>query len=135
MHHLSIPERRDHHLPRDYNLISSIMQWGEQRLRDLEQAGIDRQRIIFDPGIGFGKLAEQSLTVLQKVNTFTKLNTPILIGHSRKSFMSSFTQYPSAERDIETIAISLALANKNIDYLRVHHVDLHARAFKAAALI
>ena len=55
MHHLSIPERRDRVLPRDRDPVKIVYEWAEKRLTELEQNGIARQRIIVDPGIGFGK--------------------------------------------------------------------------------
>ncbi len=132
MHHLSIPERRDNVLPRNINPVAAVYQWSEQRLQELEHAGIDRQRIIFDPGIGFGKMADQSLQILQNVDTFTKLGVQLLIGHSRKSFLSLFTHYIAAERDVETAAITAMLAKQPVDYLRVHQVEMNARALKSA---
>lgn len=131
MHHLSIPERRDHVLPRDLPSVPHIYDWAERRLEELEKSGIARQRIIFDPGIGFGLMAEQSLAVLNHVHHFAGLNTRLLIGHSRKTFMALFTAHPFSQRDPESLAISLALLDQPIHYLRVHNVELTARGFKA----
>jgi 2-amino-4-hydroxy-6-hydroxymethyldihydropteridine diphosphokinase/dihydropteroate synthase len=132
MHHLSIPEKRNHSLPRQQNPVTAVYQWGEKRLLELEQSGIDRQKIIFDPGIGFGKQADQSLQLLRHVDTFAQLGVRLLIGHSRKSFLSLFTSKPAAERDIETAAMTVTLAKSPIDYLRVHQVDANARALRMA---
>lgn len=132
MHHLSIPEKRDHTLPRHQDPVAAVYQWGEKRLDELEQAGINRQKLIFDPGIGFGKQADQSLQLLRQVDIFTQLGTRVLIGHSRKSFLSLFTAKPAAERDIETAAITVSLAKSPVDYLRVHQVDINARALRLA---
>lgn len=130
MHHKSIPEDRNNSLPRDSNVVEHIYNWGQKRINELEQAGINKNQIIFDPGIGFGIQADQSIQLLQHAKQFKQLGTKLLIGHSRKSFMNILTPKPFAERDIETVAASLALANANIDYLRVHNVDAHARAFR-----
>lgn len=130
MHHLSIPEDRSHVIARTEDVLQTVLQWGRQRLQELEKAGLDLDKIIFDPGIGFGKMAEQSLLLLQHVSEFTQLGCRLLIGHSRKSFMNNFTSMPHAERDLETAVISLYLLQQPVDYLRVHNVDLVARALR-----
>src|SRR5205085_12160680 len=105
MHHLSIPENRNHVLPRNEDTVKLVYEWAEQRLEELEKSGISRERMIIDPGIGFGKMAEQSLQVLNQVKVFQSLGVRLLIGHSRKTFLSLFTDLPFAERDAETLAI------------------------------
>lgn len=128
MHHLSIPASRNVVLPRDQNGVELVLDWAEKKLTSLEQMGIQREKIIFDPGIGFGKVPEQSLEIIKHANVFKQLGTRSLIGHSRKSFLSLFTQEPFAERDIETLAMTLFLAKQDVDYLRVHHVAMSTRA-------
>jgi 2-amino-4-hydroxy-6-hydroxymethyldihydropteridine diphosphokinase/dihydropteroate synthase len=134
MHHLSIPENRLHSLPRNQNPVPIVYDWAQKRLQLLESQGLPRERIIFDPGIGFGKMAEQSLLLIQQVKCFHSLGVRILVGHSRKSFLSLFTDRPFAERDIETIAMTIYLSQCGIDYLRVHNVEMCARALKVYAI-
>jgi 2-amino-4-hydroxy-6-hydroxymethyldihydropteridine diphosphokinase/dihydropteroate synthase len=135
MHHLSVPSRSTHCLARGQDPVEQVYAWGEARLQKLEQQGIGRERIIFDPGIGFGKTAEQSLWLLRHAAIFKQLGTRLLIGHSRKRFLSLFSTAPSAERDIETMVIALYLANQAVDYIRVHHVEMCARGLKVAAAL
>lgn len=135
MHHRSIPERRNDVMPRDRDPIDVIYHWGEARIQELENQGIVREKIIFDPGIGFGKMAEQSLLILQQVQVFAQLGVRILIGHSRKTCLSLFTDLPFTERDIETTAVSLFLATQPVDFLRLHQVEMCARAFKVQAAL
>jgi 2-amino-4-hydroxy-6-hydroxymethyldihydropteridine diphosphokinase / dihydropteroate synthase len=130
MHYLSIPADKKHILPRDQDPINIIYEWGKQHLDELEKKGIPRQHIIFDPGIGFGKSPEHSLLLIKNIAQFTGLKTRLLLGYSRKSFLSLFTDKPPHERDIETLAISLCLASQPVDYLRVHDVESCARGFK-----
>lgn len=130
MHHTSIPASRSHVLPRHHDNVKIIYDWAEKRLHELEQAGIERSRIIFDPGVGFGKTAEHSLLIVKKIHVFKNLGVRILIGHSRKSFLSLFNNVPACERDVETTAMSVYLANMRVDYLRVHNVEMCARAIK-----
>jgi len=135
MHHLSIPERRDHILPRDQDPVAIVHSWGEKRLTELELQGIARERIIFDPGIGFGKMAEQSLLILKNTRIFADLGVRVLIGHSRKTFLSLLSGLPYAERDIETMAMSVCLAFQPVTYLRVHNVEMCARGLRVAAAL
>lgn len=130
MHHLSIPASRQHVLPRHQNPLTLIYEWAEKRLATLEKAGIARNRMIFDPGIGFGKVAEHSLALIKHINDFKKLGVRLLVGHSRKSLFSLFTHHDFSERDIETVTSAVYLANQSVDYLRVHNVEMCARAFK-----
>jgi 2-amino-4-hydroxy-6-hydroxymethyldihydropteridine diphosphokinase/dihydropteroate synthase len=135
MHHLRIPEQRDHVLSRHEDPVQAVYVWAEKRLHELEQSGIAREKMIFDPGIGFGKMAEQSLLVLKQIKTFQTLGVRLLAGHSRKSFLSLFTQAPFAERDAETMALSLYLADQEVDYIRVHNVEICTRGMKVIAAL
>jgi len=130
MHHVSIPASKNHIIPLDQEVTKIVYEWGAKKIEQLIQSGISLEKIIFDPGIGFGKAPEQSLQLIKDSAQFKKLGARLLIGHSRKSFLSLFTPYPASERDIETMAISLLLAQQPIDYLRIHHIEAQARALK-----
>ena len=86
--------------------------------------GFSLDQIILDPGIGFGKSLYQNIEILQKVVEFQKMGVKIMIGHSRKSYLSAFSARLAAHRDIETIAVSCFLAEK-VDFLRVHNIEDH----------
>lgn len=130
MHHLSIPASREHVLPRREDAIALVYEWGARQLETLEKCGIMRDNIIFDPGIGFGKVPEQSLALIKHISVLKQWGTRLLVGHSRKSFLSLFTAAEPQERDIETLAISLYLAKEGVDYLRLHNVELCARGLR-----
>ncbi|EKD72378.1 MAG: Folate synthesis bifunctional protein [uncultured bacterium] len=132
MHHLGIPVNKALTLPLNQNPIDLVLRWGEARLAEITQQGIAQERLIFDVGIGFGKTAEQSLALLRHIDQFHQLGVRLLVGHSRKRFLNLFTDKPFAERDIETTVLSLQLAQQQIHYLRVHNIEMHARAFKIA---
>lgn len=134
MHHMSLPASKNHVLPRDCDPVETVFNWGKERIALLEKDGISREKIIFDPGIGFGKTPEQSLTLIKHCDRFHELGTRLLIGHSRKSFLSLLTAETFAERDIETCALSLLLKEKAVNYLRVHNVAMHSRFFNTAAI-
>lgn len=133
MHHLTIPAQKCHVLLPHLDAVKEIYDWGMRHLNYLEQKGITRERIIFDPGIGFGKTAPHSLALIKNAQQFTQLGCRTLIGHSRKSFFSLFTDHPFSERDIETFTTALYLATQNITYLRIHNVEACARAFRVWA--
>lgn len=129
MHHLGVPVDKNNFLPHDADVIDLLYRFAEERLQTLN---IDPARLIFDVGIGYGKTPAQSIELLKNISVFQKLGVRLLVGHSRKSFLSHYTDQPAAERDLETLVISLALANQAVDFLRVHDVRSHARAYKVA---
>lgn len=135
MHHLGIPVDRNRILSLDKNPVDQVLKWAEKKLDDLLKAGIARERVILDVGIGFGKNPAQCLQLIKHIHAFKKLDTRLLVGHSRKIFLGQFTPRPFEERDIETTVLSLFLASQSVDYLRVHHVEMQARAFRAATAL
>ena len=126
MHSLSIPVVMGEAIPHDRDAVEFLIGWAQERLGEFARRGIARQRLIFDPGIGFGKTAQQNWHILEHVERFHDLGIPLLIGHSRKSFLETVTDRPSDERDAETRAISQDLAAKGVEILRVHDVRGHA---------
>lgn len=128
MHSLDVPTRPDHILGN--NPVGEICNWLEKQLECLEKNNIDLSRVIFDPGIGFGKSALQSLEILKNISAFQKYPVRLLIGHSRKSFLKTFSDPLASHRDCETIGVSLSLIQQGVDILRVHDVEGHIRAFR-----
>ena len=112
--------------------VSCIQHWLENKLNVFEQNGLNKQNLIFDPGIGFGKNACQSLQILQNLESFHRFGVRLLIGHSRKSFMNVFTNKNPVQKDTETIGISMKIAEKT-DILRVHAPLEHKDALLAKA--
>lgn len=134
MHSLSCPPQKNLVLPNKQDPIKILINWMQQKIAQFAKAEINQERIIFDPGIGFGKTAEQNLEIIRRVNTLKQdIALPILVGHSRKSFFSSLTDVKAQNRDLETIIVSNYLATQRVDYLRVHDVMAHARSFKIMA--
>lgn len=86
------------------------------------QAGIARNNLIIDPGLGFAKEAEHNWEILKRVNEFTDLGFPVLIGGSRKRFLGGSSP---DEREEATIALTKTLLDKNIWAVRVHSVKPH----------
>lgn len=126
MHSISVPADKNIVMPLAADVIPELLNFARKRFQSLEQAGIDRLRLLFDPGVGFGKTAQQSLAIIQGVRHFRTLGVPVLIGHSRKSFLPVRSDSP-AVRDDATLAMSQYLAGQGVDYLRVHNVVRHKR--------
>lgn len=94
-----------------------------RRRRDaLDAAGIDLARIALDPGIGFGKLHPDSLRLLRSVGEYHELGCPLLVGHSRKSFIGAVLRDRQADRTAGTVGVALALAMRGVQVVRVHDV-------------
>lgn len=134
-HSLTVPPTRQTILPFETNSLSYILDWAERKLEQLHSLGISKDRVILDPGIGFGKSECQSISLLREINHLKKLGCETLIGHSRKSFLNMVCLEKSDERDFETIGISHYLFRKGVDYLRVHNVEAHQRSLTACALL
>lgn len=108
--------------PRYTDIIQETIAFFEERLAALSQQGIDRQRLIIDPGLGFGKTLAHNLTILKQVTTYQTLGCPVLIGHSRKSFISALLGQDLPDRDLPTAIISGLLSSQQVAILRVHDV-------------
>ncbi|AOT72598.1 dihydropteroate synthase [Geosporobacter ferrireducens] len=92
------------------------------------QAGIKREHIILDPGIGFGKMPEQNVQVMARLGELNDLGYPWLLGTSRKSMLGKILDLPPAERVEGTVATSVMGIIQGADILRVHDVKENLRA-------
>src|SRR5690606_19494100 len=133
MHNLGVPADRAVTIATDRDPVAAVAEWLETRLREWQRAGLDLERIVFDPGIGFGKNPLQSLRLLRSVGAFQPYGLRCLVGHSRKSFMQAFAGADNATRDLVTVGASLAIASRGVEILRVHDVNAHANAYLGAA--
>ncbi|HUG89638.1 MAG TPA: dihydropteroate synthase [Planctomycetaceae bacterium] len=117
--------------PRYDDVVGEIVEYFERRLEALDAAGIPPERVVLDPGIGFGKTAEHNVAILSNVARFRALGRPVLIGHSRKRFLSRLLGRAAEERTAATIGVSIALAGQSTDILRVHDVAANRDALAA----
>lgn len=108
--------------PRYDDVVEDIRDWLHKRLEHLVSAGIAEERIVLDPGIGFGKTAAHNLQILSNIDRLRSLGRPILIGHSRKRFLGKLLGRPIDERDYGTIGVAIALAAQGTDIIRIHDV-------------
>jgi len=108
--------------PRYAVVVGEIADFLAARLTALADAGIPPERVIVDPGIGFGKTPAHNLAILQNISRFRALGRPVLIGHSRKRFLSKIVGRALDEASAATIGVALAAALGGADVLRVHDV-------------
>jgi dihydropteroate synthase len=130
MHNLGLPADPGRILSTTSSAADQVEAWLDGRLESWSSAGIDSSRIVFDPGIGFGKNPLQSLELLREIERFRNKGLRLLVGHSRKSFMTAFASPDLAERDLVTTGASLALVARGVDILRVHNVEQHTAAWR-----
>lgn len=98
-------------------------------------SGIPKEKIIVDPGIGFGKTYEQNLCIIHNVDDLHDLGCPILIGTSRKSVIGLTLDLPIFERVEGTIATTVVACMKGVSFVRVHDVKENVRAIRMTEAI
>ena len=104
------------------DVAEDIYSWLLARRDALLTAGIDRDRICLDPGIGFGKTHQHNLALMANCWRFHDLGCPLLVGHSRKGFIGKVLGDKEADRKFGTIGAAMALAAQGVQILRVHDV-------------
>ena len=116
------------------DVVDDVIADLRERLLLAEVAGIDRERVILDPGIGFGKSAAESFELLGHTDEFRALGCPILIGHSHKSFFDAVGCAPD-EREHATVAATALAAERGADLVRVHDVAENRAAVDVARAV
>ncbi len=115
--------------PRYDDLMGEIAGFFRERLDFAVSQGIDRELIVLDPGLGFGKTFEHNLEILRRLEDFLDLGCPLLVGPSRKAFIGRLTGQPAGpERDAGTLAALLASVQHGAKIVRTHNVA-YARQF------
>jgi dihydropteroate synthase len=117
------------------DLLGEIVTFLSDRIRVAEAAGIPRERVIVDPGLGFGKTVGHNLELLRRQDVFNALGRPLLLGFSRKAFLGAILDLPPGERLEGTIAAAVLSVERGAHILRVHDVGPVARAVRAAEAI
>jgi dihydropteroate synthase len=115
------------------DVISEVSEELLQALGRAEAAGVPRANVVLDPGIGFAKRSDQSRAVLVNLEAFAKLGRPLLVGPSRKSFLSDGqAPLPPAERDWGTAAAVTVSVMVGAHIVRVHNVAAMSQVVRAA---
>lgn len=107
--------------PQYEDVTEEVFAYLAARRDALLAAGIDRQKLLADPGVGFGKTKEQNWTLVRNISRFHALGLPILVGHSRKGFLQTLCdENPGMSRDDATRRVSRQLTDAGVEILRTH---------------
>jgi dihydropteroate synthase len=109
-------------LPPSNDILGEIEEWADRAVARAQSLGVSKERIILDPGIGFGKTADQNLEILRNLHRLEAAGCPILVGTSRKSFIAKILADPQADRIWGTAATVVASILSGAHIVRVHDV-------------
>lgn len=112
------------------DLIKDMLQDLRESVRIGEAAGIRKEQMILDPGVGFGKTYEDNLSVLANLDQFHELKLPLLLATSRKSVIGLTLDLPVDQREEGTLVTSVLAAKEHWDMVRVHDVEKNVRAIR-----
>jgi dihydropteroate synthase len=121
--------------PHYKDVVAEVKAFLRERIETAESCGIERERMIIDPGIGFGKTFEDNLTLLNNLSSLAELGRPVLVGISRKSFIGSILNLEAPERLEGTIAAAVVSVIGGASLLRVHDLRAVKRAVTVAETI
>lgn len=130
MHMLGTPKTMQENPFYPNGVVQDIMTFFKERIEALESAGIHRDRIILDPGIGFGKTIDDNLLLIHNIHQFKAMGFRVLIGASRKTFIGKILNQIPEERLSGTLAIHTLALEKGADLIRVHDVKEHSEIIK-----
>ncbi|MEH6488861.1 dihydropteroate synthase [Hyphomonas oceanitis] len=114
----------------DINIADDMRDFFANAFAMAAAAGIPREHVILDPGVGFGKTWQQNFDVLARLDVLMDFGVPVLVGVSRKSFIGRLLDREVQDRLIGTLAAGLASVQRGATILRVHDVREHADALK-----
>ena len=130
MHIQGTPETMQRR-PSYADVVAEIRDYFRERIDYAQGRGIKREKIILDPGIGFGKRLEDNIAIIRQLRQFTEFDLPVMVGLSRKSFLGLLGGEKTPEkREAETIAANLVAARNGAAILRVHDVDATVKALR-----
>jgi dihydropteroate synthase len=129
-----IMHNRDH-ADAAIDIMKDMSDYFARSLEIADKAGIARENILLDPGIGFGKTPEQSMTALARLGELRALGQPILVGASRKRFIASVTPSEPSQRLGGSIAAHLIAARNGANIIRTHDVAETVQALRVTAVI
>ena len=130
MHSIEAPVDPDSD-PEYDDVVDDVLDELGERVLLAEKAGVPREQILVDPGLGFGKAADESFELLDRVDEFHALGCPVLVGHSHKSMFGQVDSYPDEGGYATTAATALA-ADRGADVVRVHDVAENVAAVRVA---
>ncbi|PSQ50374.1 dihydropteroate synthase, partial [Halobacteriales archaeon SW_6_65_15] len=128
MHSIDAPVVPDKDVHYD-DVVEDVIEELEEQVLLAEKAGLDREQIIVDPGLGFGKQSSESFELLGRTDEFHALECPVLIGHSHKSMFGLISE--DEDRTAATVAGTTIAAERGADIIRVHDVAENVAAVRA----
>ncbi len=131
--HMQGEPRTMQEAPRYGDVVGEVVAFLRERVDAATAAGIERERIVVDPGIGFGKTVEHNLELLARLGELSVLGLPILVGTSRKSFLGALTGRRESDRLAATIATNVIALLHGASVFRVHDVAAVRDALAVAA--
>jgi dihydropteroate synthase len=111
-------------------ITSALLVWFESTIESLTHAGVKKEQIILDPGIGFGKTVAHNLEIIHNLRKFKAIGFPLLLGVSRKSFIQKILGQKTDEVLPATLAVNTLAITSGVDYIRVHDVKEHRQVIK-----
>ena len=117
------------------DIVTEMLGFFERVLDIADRAGVKREKLVLDPGIGFGKSFPQNLAAIRRLPELRVLGLPILLGTSRKSLIGKVIQTTPAERVPGTIASNVIAIMDGVEIIRVHDVAAHVQAARVAEAI
>ena len=131
MHHLGTPETMQQSPSYDRPVLLAVYDWLEARIEAAEAAGIERARIVVDPGIGFGKTVQHNLDLLNGLALLHGLGCPVMLGASRKRMIGALSgEAPADQRLPGSIALAIKAVDQGAQLLRVHDVPETVQALR-----
>jgi len=115
--------------------VAEVKVFLAERVAACERAGILRERLLIDPGFGFGKSLEHNLRLLRHLDDFAGLKLPVLVGVSRKSLIGAVVDAPAAERLYGSIALAALAVWQGAAIIRAHDVAATVQAIKMTAAV
>ncbi len=121
--------------PRYDDVVAEVQAFLQQRVVACEAAGIARERILLDPGFGFGKTLQHNLSLLKHLKAFHSLGLPLLVGMSRKSMIGAVLDAPLEQRLHGSVAVATLAALQGAQLIRVHDVRATTDALKMVSAV
>ncbi len=121
--------------PEYLNVVADVRTFLQQRVAQCVAAGVAPERIVIDPGFGFGKSIEHNLSLLKHLDQLKELGLPLLVGMSRKSMIGMVLELPVERRLIGSVAAALISAQKGAAIVRVHDVQETVEALRILAAV
>jgi dihydropteroate synthase len=121
--------------PEYADLLGEIRAFFEERMECCEKAGIPREKIILDPGIGFGKTPEHNLTLINRVDFFAPLGRPVLVGLSRKSTIAKIVSGTGPDLLFGSVAGAVMAVARGASIVRVHDVGPTVAAIRVTGAV